>query len=221
HIKKSYRTNGFEILCGHSFGGLAAINTFVSHPDFYNAYIAIDPSMWWDNQSIIDQMDRPWISDAHKGRLLFVAKANDPGSGDDHHNALLALNQKLIDFDNQANYKWKYEFYDMEDHGSVVVPAEYNALRFLFKGYQMPVKKAMKDPSLLMQHFEVISKRLGYQVIPDEALIDELAKVCIRREFFEQAKQLLMLNTKNYPKSVHADERYKTFIKEYDIQLKN
>ncbi|MFP3594919.1 alpha/beta hydrolase, partial [Chryseobacterium sp. SIMBA_038] len=49
-ISKNYRTQDYSVLVGHSFGGLFAINVFLSHPDYFNAYVANDPSLWWDNK---------------------------------------------------------------------------------------------------------------------------------------------------------------------------
>ena len=164
-------------------------------------------------------MEKSWVTDDHNNKLLFVAKANDPGSGEEHHQGILGLQKKLKNLDQHINFEWGYKFYSEEDHGSVVVPAAYDAFRFIFAGYQMPVKEAMKEPSLLEYHFEGISKRLGYTVVPDEALIDQLARVCVSRESFEQAAILLLQNTKNYPKSRHAMERYESFLKKYDSRL--
>ncbi|MCG1035318.1 alpha/beta hydrolase [Polaribacter sargassicola] len=211
-VDKNYRTNGFEILSGHSFGGLATINCFVNTPNLYDAYIAIDPSMWWNNTSILKTMDGNWMTKNHEGKILFVAKANDPGSGEEHHNALFALHKKLNDLKSSANFIWDYTFFDNEDHGSVVIPAEYDAFRFVFKGYQMPVKKAMKSPELLDSHYNQISKRLGYNVVPDEALVDQLAKVCIRQDLYKQAEELLLKNSKNYPNSANAQRSYMDFV---------
>lgn len=215
YMQANYRTNGFEILSGHSFGGLAAISCFINTPHFFDAYIAIDPSMWWDNEILLRTMAGDWITPAHKGKILFVAKANDPGSGEEHHNGLVALNKKLEDLKENANYLWKYEYYDKEDHGSVVIPAEYDAFRFVFEGYQMPVKEVLKNPKLLDGHYQGISKKLGYTVLPNEALIDQLAKVCIRQESYKQAAQLYLKNTKLYPQSEHAKKSYHRFLKKY------
>ncbi|QDO94454.1 alpha/beta hydrolase [Formosa sediminum] len=210
-INNTYRTNGFEILSGHSFGGLATVNCFVNTPQFFDAYVAIDPSMWWNHTNILNHMQDQWITEAHQGKLLFVAKANDPGSGAEHHNANLALHDTLEALQDRANFRWDFKFYDNEDHGSVVIPAEFDAYRFLFKGYQMPVKTLMKQPELLAAHFTQISERLGYQVVPDEALIDEMANVCMRQDLYAQAEALLLKNSENYPNSAHAQSRYQNF----------
>jgi predicted alpha/beta superfamily hydrolase len=55
HIDSLYPTTSYKTLIGHSFGGLFAINTLINHPDLFNAYVAIDPSMSWDDQKLLKQ----------------------------------------------------------------------------------------------------------------------------------------------------------------------
>jgi predicted alpha/beta superfamily hydrolase len=43
------------VLVGHSFGGLFAINVLLTHPEYFNAYVANDPSLWWDNEITISE----------------------------------------------------------------------------------------------------------------------------------------------------------------------
>ncbi|SHI39392.1 hypothetical protein SAMN04488096_101423 [Mesonia phycicola] len=213
-VDKNYRTNGFEILSGHSFGGLSTVNCFINTPELYNAYIAIDPSIWWDNTTVLNNLEENCVTKKHQNKLLFIAKANDAGSGEEHHQAILAFHDILKNLATPTNFNWQFKLYENEDHGSVVVPAEYDAYRFIFEGYQLPVKKAMKNPQLIDTHYQKISSRLGYAIIPDEALIDQLANVCIKQGLYTQAEKLLLKNSKNYPQSKSAQSKYKKYQKE-------
>lgn len=47
------RTRPYRILVGHSRGGLFAVDTFVEQPELFNAYVAISPSLWWENMALI------------------------------------------------------------------------------------------------------------------------------------------------------------------------
>ena len=214
YIDKNYRTNGFEILSGHSFGGLAVVHALLRQPGSFDAYIAIDPSLWWDNKELIGNLGHPWYRPVYDGKILFLAKADDSGSGEDHHRAIVDFHGTLEQLGPETKLQWKYGFYSGEDHGSVVVPAVFDALRFVFQGYQMPVKRAMKDPSVLQGHFDAISHRLGYRVKADERLIDDMARVCVRQSLFKQAAELLALNLKNHPQSPHAKKRHAEFLRD-------
>lgn len=54
-IDKSYATTGYKTLIGHSYAGLFTINALIKHPHVFNNYIAIDPSLDWDNQKLLKQ----------------------------------------------------------------------------------------------------------------------------------------------------------------------
>ena len=48
-IESTYRTFPYRILIGQSFGGLTVLHALCTIPQAFNAYVAIDPSLWWDN----------------------------------------------------------------------------------------------------------------------------------------------------------------------------
>ena len=52
-IESEYRTQPYRLLVGHSFGGLFAINAFVRQASIFRAFIAIDPSLWWDDHLLL------------------------------------------------------------------------------------------------------------------------------------------------------------------------
>jgi hypothetical protein len=49
HIETEYRTQPYRILVGHSLGGLLALHALESRPQLFQAYVAMDPSIWWDD----------------------------------------------------------------------------------------------------------------------------------------------------------------------------
>ena len=51
YIESKYPTANYRIFSGHSLGGLAVVNAFFNHTKLFNAYIALDPSLWWDSNN--------------------------------------------------------------------------------------------------------------------------------------------------------------------------
>ena len=47
-VDKSYRTEAFRILAGHSFGGLFALHAMTARPGVFQAAIAASPALTWD-----------------------------------------------------------------------------------------------------------------------------------------------------------------------------
>jgi predicted alpha/beta superfamily hydrolase len=54
-IEANYRTLPYRILAGHSLGGLLAIHALLSATTTFQGIIAIDPSLWWDNQVMLNR----------------------------------------------------------------------------------------------------------------------------------------------------------------------
>jgi len=49
---KHYKTANYNILAGHSIGGIFIINAALNKPTLFNHYIAISPALWWENNAM-------------------------------------------------------------------------------------------------------------------------------------------------------------------------
>lgn len=220
YINTNFRTNTYEILIGHSFGGLAVMNSFIQFPAYYDAYVSLDASMWWDDEILLKKIQQNWNPVQYSRKTLYFAKANDDGSGASHHDANLKFNELFKKLNATKTVRYHYQFYENEDHGTIVIPGEFDALQYIFQGYELPVKQIIKKPKLLINHYREVSKNLGYEILPDEKLIDDLARVCERQELFDQALEMLRINYQFYPDSNHAKIRFQKF-KEKDNHFIN
>src|SRR5438874_8576074 len=57
-IDKTYRTRPYRLLVGHSFGGLFAIYALIKKPHLFNAYVAADPSLYWNKGAVVAEAER-------------------------------------------------------------------------------------------------------------------------------------------------------------------
>src|SRR5262249_11169126 len=48
-VEKTYRTQPYRVFAGHSLGGLLALHAFATRNDLFQAYVAVSPSLFWDN----------------------------------------------------------------------------------------------------------------------------------------------------------------------------
>src|SRR6187431_2451962 len=76
HVDSAYLTEPFRVLIGHSFGGLIVMNTITNHTKLFNAYIAIDPSMWYDKEQFLKAMQKKLSAQKYNGTSLYVGIAN-------------------------------------------------------------------------------------------------------------------------------------------------
>src|ERR1044072_4753775 len=53
-VKGRYRTTNERAIVGESLAGLFVVETFLLEPELFDTYIAIDPSLWWNDQKLLD-----------------------------------------------------------------------------------------------------------------------------------------------------------------------
>jgi len=215
YIESHYPVAPYRTLIGHSFGGLFAINTLINHTDMFNAYIAIDPSLWWDDQKLMKQGETALRENRFKNKSLFFAIANTMNPGMDtmqvaHDTSVrtLHIRSNLLfakDLDSHAGdglrERWKY--YNDDSHGSVPLIAEYDALHFLFDFYRMPFQGNPDSltASIVSDHYRSLSVNLGYTILPPENNINNFGYHFMDEKSFEKAYDFFLLNITNYPKS--------------------
>lgn len=201
-IDAAYRAAPYRVLVGHSLGGITAINALYTIPETFHAYVAIDPSLWFDDRLLLKQarerVSRPGV---FRGRSLFVGQANtinaDDTTSNVHFNSIVQFNSILESY-NESGLRYAYKYYPDDDHGSVPLISEYDALRFVFDGYRMDLLKSLERPAYLTEHFRKVSTMLGYDVQPPERMVDFLARIQLTRDT-TKAIDLFELNARLYP----------------------
>ena len=205
-IEQTYRTAPYRVFVGHSFGGITTINALYTMPETFNAYVAIDPSLWWDNRLLLKQAREKFSKPGLAGRALFVSQANTIQPGDTtmnvHFNSIVQFNGILESF-NASGVRYAYKYYPNDSHGSVPMISEYDALRFIFDAYNLPILAAVEDPGFVTKHFERASSALGWKIDPPEPTVDMLARFALGRDS-TTALRLFELNASLYPNSANA-----------------
>jgi predicted alpha/beta superfamily hydrolase len=205
-VDSAYRTEPYRVLVGHSLGGITAIDALYTMPEAFNAYVAIDPSLWWDSQVLLKQANAYFSRPAPAGRTLFVGQANTRSASDTalnvHYNSILAFN-RILQSENRSGVRYGYKYYDDDDHGSVPLIAEYDALRFIFAGYKPNMTVALQRPAYVTEHFADVSTKLGYRVLPPERIVDQFAQVALATDT-AKALAFMQMNATNFPRSAHA-----------------
>lgn len=133
YIDKSYRTTPFRTLVGHSVGGLFTVNTYMDKNSIFNAFIAIDPSLWWNKEMMKNKVDS--ISPISLTKKLYIATANQGAAkykkNKEKHDALYVLLKKK----SGKNLNVEIAYFKEENHRSVPLIALYQGLRYINQGY--------------------------------------------------------------------------------------
>jgi predicted alpha/beta superfamily hydrolase len=127
-VDRNYRTRAYKILVGHSYGGLFVIDTLLTQPKLFNAYIAISPSLWWDNERLVERADAFFETRRELNGTLFLTAGNDAPN-------LRGSVKKfagVLDEKSAAGLEWKLEILPLESHVSVGLPSTHQGLAFIF-----------------------------------------------------------------------------------------
>ena len=153
HIQKKYRVSDYDVLVGHSMGGLFVANHYLERPEVFDNYIAIDPSLWWNNYAMTPKADSIFQKQKELKSNLFISLADTQGMG---VRGFVGIMDKYFPGDS----KWNFKYYENENHGSVHMITIQDALLKLFKDWEIGREKfySFKSAQELIDHYKKFSK---------------------------------------------------------------
>jgi predicted alpha/beta superfamily hydrolase len=128
YINKNFKAEPFNVLIGHSFGGVFVMHALLNDPDLFDAYIAIDPSFWYKNQMQVKTAQTEFTKTKNWNKPIFIAGREGEGMKGMGITAM----DKVLKASAPAGLKWKLVAYADEDHGSVPFKSAYDGLRYIF-----------------------------------------------------------------------------------------
>lgn len=223
YVNKTYPAAPYKLFSGHSLGGLTVINAFLNHTGMFDAYIAIDPSLWWDDKKFVKQAQSQLPAMKFNNKTLYLGFANNMQPGVDTTavqidtlNSRTLVTRSVIPFLHVLNglnksngLTWSARYIATERHGTVELLGEYDALRNVFNYYQFNMQQFNDNPNLnidsaIIAHYNMVSKKLGYIVQPTEDMINNLAYTCMSLNKMDKAYNFFKMNIDNHPASANA-----------------
>jgi predicted alpha/beta superfamily hydrolase len=80
-IESTYRTLPYRILVGHSDGALLAVQALLDAPEMFNAYVALDPGLWWDNQVLVSRAEGRLKATRKSRAAVYLSLSNNSDIG--------------------------------------------------------------------------------------------------------------------------------------------
>jgi predicted alpha/beta superfamily hydrolase len=125
-----YRTDR-KVLTAASLGGLFVVDTLLERPDMFDDYIALTPSVWWDDGRVVDEAATKLAEHAASDRRIYLTMG-DEGVGNRTGEWL----EKLISaFSSSAPEGMKWAFVDRsgsEEHRTMALMGWLDAFRTLY-----------------------------------------------------------------------------------------
>jgi predicted alpha/beta superfamily hydrolase len=203
-IESRYRTEPYRVFAGHSFGGLFAIHAMFARPDLFNSFIAVSPSLQWDNQLLVKRAEEFFKARKEWNKTLFVTLGDEPGEIGEGFKRFKEVLGKV----QTKGFDWEATQMKDEDHGSVVLRSHYAGLRKIFGDWQIA-----RDPATgavagglegTEEHYKKLSKKFGYTIPPPENLINQLGYQFLGAGRAEEAIATFKSNVERYPDSANV-----------------
>ena len=124
-IDSTYRTTETKTIIGQSLGGLLATEVLFKKPDLFDNYIIVSPSLWWDDEKLLDFQTTSYKST----KWIYIAVGKE---GEVMERTAKELYDKLKK-DKKPNTNLLYEFLEDKTHGDALHIAVYNAFEKIFE----------------------------------------------------------------------------------------
>ena len=108
--------------------GLFVVETLLREPDLFDTYIALDPSLWWNDRKMLDGAPDALRTRPPAGKTIYLANSGEPELAEVTRQFAGALEKGAF-----PGLKWHYEPMPSEQHSTIYHPAALRAFRTVFK----------------------------------------------------------------------------------------
>lgn len=126
-IQAAYRTTGATAIVGESLAGLFVVETLLLEPALFDTYIAIDPSLWWNDQRLVNDAVPLLMEHAGMQKTLYLATSSQP--------QLAAITERFADLLRDGapeGLTMHLTHFPDEYHHTIYHPAALKAFRTVF-----------------------------------------------------------------------------------------
>ena len=227
-IENKYPVTNYRTLIGHSYGGLFTISTLINQPSLFANYLAIDPSLDWDDQKLLKEAQEMLATQNYNNKALFMSL-----NGQLHmQNSQITIDnvmQDTTDFTlfarsniafsnlvkqnakNGLTFEWK--FYPKDIHGTIPFPSIMDGLISLFEWYQMENTDKINSfdtpkeelLSIIKYREQKLKNHFEYSESPyPEELLIMSGYMNMDMQQLEKAKMYFELAMEYYPESANT-----------------
>ncbi len=123
-IERRYRCTGERAIVGESLAGLFVVETLFEAPDLFDRYIAMSPSLWWNDHAIVKQAAERLSSLRGKQRWLWFTAADERDIYRFTDQLVMQLKANA-----PADLRWVYDPRPEEHHNTIFRATKEKAFR--------------------------------------------------------------------------------------------
>lgn len=201
-IDEHYRTiPNFRILCGHSYGGIFCLNALFSNPGLFKTYIAVSPSLSYDNQFFLKKAEPFFKAHATLKKFLYITVS---GADKDDIKSCRKFSEILKTY-SPKDLEWNFQYMEKENHGSIVHPTVYNAMEWLFRGWRIHHGKWPRMTLKQIQaHYKKLSGKFGFDVRIPELIFTNKGYQLLDNKKFDEAAEVFKAEIESIPGTIEG-----------------
>lgn len=201
YVNKKYRTNHFDVLSGHSLGGLLSIYALQTRPDLFQAFFAFSPSLWWHEQMIFDSTTNFFTQQKELNKYLYLNLANEKG----HMLSSFKKYQDLLVDNSLKGFSYHAELIEHETHNTSAMVGHNTALIKLFTMLQCSSEDIYKGLTAIKKCFKDLSRKYGAEISPSYNVVRHATWSAQKNKPQHEAIKAAQLAIKEFP---HISDAY-------------
>ena len=208
-IEANYRTGPYRILAGHSLGGLFSTYAWLNHNQLFNAFIAMDPALPWDNFLCERMLKNSTYKSPELSNKLYMSSAHNAPYGKKDKSPFRKSQDSFFKTLKEKQIgNTKHDYFENLNHLNVPYQSLYNGLAYIFAGYYILDDPQFKlEVSFIKEFYEKKSGEYGIKFTPPEGLAEMFGKYFLYDlNEYNKAIEFFTYNTQNYPTSYKAFE---------------
>jgi predicted alpha/beta superfamily hydrolase len=199
-IEGRYRTEPFRVLIGWSFGGLFAVHTLMKEPGSFDAYVAVSPSLWWDQEAEAAAAREIFAKGAPLKGFLYLSHGRENNGIPASVETFATVLGRMA----PAELRWKLDYLAGDNHGSTPARAIYNGLESLFGAWALP-ESGVPAAADIERRYSALTEEFGFPCRPGEDRINGVGYALLRRwKKADEAVAVFLYAVRCYPDSANA-----------------
>ncbi|MEP1096393.1 MAG: alpha/beta hydrolase-fold protein [Cyclobacteriaceae bacterium] len=190
HVDSKYRTAPYNVLYGASNSGFFTVYTLLNKPLLFNSYLASSPSLSIIPTELQQKIKSGPLKTLSESRSLHIIYSDDEGLT----NRVSEFTRVLTDHKPES---FTYKVDELVNQGHVPAMDFTMFLLALYPDFN-PYEK-LDSLNKVIQHFEMLSKRYGYEIKPPISVLMDLGFDMILSKNLDVAEEIYQYSLQVYP----------------------
>jgi hypothetical protein len=187
YVHEQYRCNDHDILAGWSLGGLFTTWTYLAHPSTCDKYLAISPSLWWDDGYVLKLAEES-VTEQKRNDATLVVTLGSLEKGNMEKSVKMAFVPFMDNQGQSVNYR--FIEIDGESHNTSPYISLYRGLRSLHQLATIPEHIINADMETQRAYMLNLASSRGLPTKSTDAACEALIKLAVRQGSYDVGLQV-------------------------------